>query len=120
MPYQIEIRKKPFTSSCLKKLQFPSHIHPHLELIYLKKGTSIVTTDNKKYCLSDGDLLLIFPNQIHSYRDETSIDAPADQDCIKRLLIYCTDHYTEPISLELLAKELHLNKYYISHIFQEI
>jgi len=197
MPYQIEIRKKPFTSSCLKKLQFPSHIHPHLELIYLKRGTSIVTTDNKKYCLGDGDLLLIFPNQIHSYRDETSIDAsmlifapdlfselkevlctktpispiihrdriptdiaeqltqihqrlnaqdpfsqlsakgklltllcellpsmelidaPADQDCIKRLLIYCTDHYTEPISLELLAKELHLNKYYISHIFQE-
>ncbi len=197
MPYQIEIRKKTFTSSRLKKLQFPSHIHPHLELIYLKRGTSLVTTDNKKYCIGDGDLLLIFPNQIHAYHDETSIDAsmlifapdlfselkevlctktpvspiihrdriptdiaeqltqihqqlnsedsfsqlsakgkllsllcellssmelidaPADQDCIKRLLIYCTEHYTEPLSLELLSKELHLNKYYISHIFQE-
>ena len=75
MPYQIEIRKKTFTSSRLNKLQFPPHIHPHLELIYLKQGTSILTADNKTYCGNDGDLLLIFPNQIHAYRDETSIDA---------------------------------------------
>lgn len=197
MPYHIETREKPFTASHLRKLQYPPHIHPHLELIYVKSGSSIAAADNKKYRLGDGDLFLTFPNQIHFYHDETPIDAymlifvpdlfsdlkevfqnkspvspvlhadqlpediaeqlikirerlnsddpfsricakgcllsllgellprvtltdaPADQDSIKKLLIYCTENYTEPLSLELLSRELHLNKYYISHIFQE-
>ncbi|MBQ8813121.1 MAG: AraC family transcriptional regulator [Lachnospiraceae bacterium] len=197
MPYHIETREKPFTANHMRKLQYPPHIHPHLELIYIKSGVSIATADNKKYRLSDGDLFLTFPNQIHFYHDESPIDAymlifvpdlfsdlkelfqkkspvsavlhadqlpediaeqlvkirerlnsgdtfsrisakgyllsllgeilprmpltdaTADQDSIKRLLIYCTENYTEPLSLELLSKELHLNKYYISHIFQE-
>ena len=197
MPYQIEIREKTFTSSHREKLQFPPHIHPHLELIYLRSGSSMVFVDNKRYSFKAGELLLLFPNQIHSYVDESSIDAdmlifapdlfselkeilctktsispihhpdqlptdiaerfakihqqlnskdlfnqlsakgqllsllcellscmelmdaPAEQDCIKRLLTYCIEHYTEPLSLELLSKDLHLNKYYISHIFRE-
>lgn len=197
MPYHIETREKSFTASHLKKLQYPPHIHPHLELIYVKSGASIATADNKKYRLGDGDLFLTFPNQIHFYHDETSIDAymlifapdlfsdlkdifqnktpispvlhedqlpgdiaerlvnirerlnsddhfsricakggllsllgeilpqmaltdtQADQDSIKRLLIYCTENYLEPLSLDILSSELHLNKYYISHIFQE-
>lgn len=197
MPYHIETREKPFTASHIKKLQYPPHIHPHLELIYVNSGTSLATADNKQYRLSDGDLFLTFPNQIHFYHDETPIDAymlifvpdlfsdfkdifqnktpvspvlhgdqlpgdmaeqlvkirewlniddyfslicakgallsllgeilprmaltdsPADQDSIKRLLIYCTKNYLEPLSLELLSRELHLNKYYISHILRE-
>ena len=47
------------------------------------------------------------------------IDSPVEQDTIKNLLKYCTEKYTEPLSLEHLSKELHLNKYYISHIFRE-
>lgn len=47
------------------------------------------------------------------------VAAPTDHDSIKNVLTYCSEHYTEPLSLELLAKELHLNKYYISHIFKE-
>lgn len=46
-------------------------------------------------------------------------DSPSDQDTIKNVLKYCMEKYTEPLSLELLSKELHLNKYYISHIFRE-
>lgn len=49
----------------------------------------------------------------------TLIDVPASQDNIKNLLTYCTEHYAEPLTLDILSKELHLNKYYISHIFQE-
>lgn len=46
-------------------------------------------------------------------------DNPTDQDAIKRILKYCVEHYTEPINLEILSKELYLNKDYISHVFKE-
>lgn len=47
------------------------------------------------------------------------IDKPGDQDTIKKLLTYCNENYTKPLTLDHLAKELYLNKYYISHIFRE-
>lgn len=42
-----------------------------------------------------------------------------DVDTAKRILGYCLEHYMEPLTLEYLAKELYLNKYYISHVFRE-
>ncbi len=42
-----------------------------------------------------------------------------DQDTMKRILTYCIENYTQPITLDTLAKELYLNKYYISHVFHE-
>ena len=47
------------------------------------------------------------------------IDAPADYDSVKNVLIYCSENYTEPLSLDVLAKKLHLSRYYISHIFSD-
>lgn len=47
------------------------------------------------------------------------VEKPGDQEATKRILSYCIEHYTEPLTLEILAKELYLNKYYISHIFKE-
>lgn len=47
------------------------------------------------------------------------VEKPGDQEATKRILSYCIEHYTEPLTLENLAKELYLNKYYISHIFRE-
>ena len=46
-------------------------------------------------------------------------DNPTEQEAIKRILKYCVEHYTEPIDLEILSKELYLNKDYISHVFKE-
>lgn len=45
--------------------------------------------------------------------------ARSDQDNIKRLLQYCADNYTEPLTLDGISRQLHLNKYYISHVFKE-
>lgn len=47
------------------------------------------------------------------------VDKPGDQDTSKRILSYCLEHYMEPLTLDYLAKELYLSKYYISHIFRE-
>lgn len=54
-----------------------------------------------------GQLLPLF-----SYRQ-----APADHDSVKRILGYCMEHYTEPLTLDILSRELYLSKYYISHVF---
>ena len=34
---------------------------------------------------------------------------------LRRILEYCARHYSEDLSLDTLAEQLHLNKYYISH-----
>ena len=197
MLYEIEKRHIPLSTDPFDSLSDFPHIHSHLEFIYIMKGSSLATVDNKDFLIEEGDLFLAFPNQIHFYRDRsdtngymiifaqnlfkdfekifrtkiplspiirkselpsdlparlfnineknhsvssydkiaakgyflallaellptmTLIDAPTDHDSIKNVLTYCSEHYTEPLTLELLSQELHLNKYYISHIFKE-
>lgn len=197
MPYQIENRKKVFTAEPLDELLPEPHIHSHVEFIYLVKGKSIATLDNRTYMLKEGDCFLVFPNQIHFYHDQEAVEAyliifsselfkemrhifqnklpenpvfqieespnvmcqtfekicsklqsgnafdevvakgclmtllgeafsvitlednRGDEDTTKRILSYCLENYTKPITLEVLAKELYLNKYYLSHMFRE-
>jgi len=40
-----------------------------------------------------------------------------EYDLIYRIIDYLSSHYTEHITLDDLAKELHVNKYYLSHTF---
>ena len=44
-------------------------------------------------------------------------DTPSgDYHVVALIMKYCGDNYNKPISLSILSKELHLNKYYISHV----
>jgi AraC-like DNA-binding protein len=197
MSYRIENRKYAFTASHIHDLIANPHIHPHLELIYLTKGSSLAIADKKTYELRAGEVFLTFPNQIHYYYpqeplegymlifspdyfkdlsmlfqnkvstdaiikkeqlpSETEavlksiytkkrsdfpldkviangttiaflgellshmelIDKPGEPDSIKKILSYCMEHYKEPLTLNMLSKELFLSKYHISHIFHE-
>ncbi len=47
------------------------HLHKELELIYVVKGESHLFIDNKKMTISDGDLFVCFPNQIHCYESSS-------------------------------------------------
>ena len=38
---------------------------------------------------------------------------------IQSILLYCSEHYNEDISLEKIAENTHMSKYYISHIFSK-
>lgn len=40
----------------------------------------------------------------------------SDNSTLRSILQYCSEHFTEDISLGQVADELHLNKYYISHL----
>lgn len=44
---------------------------------------------------------------------------PESMELTHRLVHYVMEHFQEPLTLEILAKELHVNKYYLSHIFSE-
>lgn len=197
MIYKIENRLNEYVAGYLDSLSPMPHIHPHLELVYLKDGSSMVTLDNQTHLLEAGDLFLAFPNQIHFYQDQTPpfgfiiifspdifrelkelfhsqtptspiIKAPllppdlfermveirtrcrsespfdkiaakgclltlladllplmdlspntSTQDSIRNILRYCSENYTEPLTLDILAKNVNLSKYHISHMFKE-
>ena len=181
-------------SSCKRMLDFPSHLHLHIELVILKEGRSLFTIDSCTYEAKAGDIVVIFPNQIHSiktleqeefmimivnpdiipeykkqfssfvpvsnmlskdndnselidiadkitdayysdtpYRDDIlrgyllvffgnllekiSVKdiASKEYDLLGTILTYCTANYNKPLSLDMLEKELHISKYYISH-----
>lgn len=42
---------------------------------------------------------------------------PESMDLTFRLVAYMMEHFQEPLTLEVLAREMHVNKYYLSHIF---
>jgi len=51
---------------------FPLHLHQCFEVIVLLDGNMRVVVNEQEYHLSQGDALLIFPNQIHSLSSENS------------------------------------------------
>lgn len=55
---------------------------------------------------------LIWSRLLPEKRDRTE---GAELTC--QLVQYVSEHFQEPLTLEMLARELHINKFYISHIF---
>jgi AraC-like DNA-binding protein len=176
-------------------LAFGAHLHYHLELVYMVEGCTTCAVDTGEYTLQSGDVLLVFPNQVHRYDpaereryllfiinpdmmpelssvfsrrtpksplikgatdDEALIsllhllantDAPSpyrdvtrkgllsaffgrlldkielieprteDSHAIRDVVNFCSEHFTSDLSLEMLEENLHLSRYYISHLF---
>lgn len=105
-------RKKIPTNPVLHTDDLPEDMVCYLEQI-LKKRNSGLQYDEYT---AKGFLLAILGQLLFKM---TFVENPTDQDAIKRILNFCVEHYTEPISLELMAKELYLNKHYISNVFKE-
>lgn len=55
-----------------------------------------------------GELLNMLPQ--HIYRTDDSLS-------MKAIIQYCSQNFTRDLSLSVLEEELHLSKYYISHLF---
>ena len=47
--------------------RFPGHLHIQCELIWVKKGKMPMICENKEYEIGEGEVFIIFPNQIHAY-----------------------------------------------------
>ena len=177
-------------------LAFGAHLHYHLELVYMIEGSTNCAVDTGEYTLQSGDVLLVFPNQVHRYDPAENEKyllfiinpdlmpelsrafsgaaptnpivrgvgndpymhqlllalshterMPADyRDAITKgyllaffgellsrmsfkesnhndsltlrsIVSYCAQNYSRELTLATLEDELHLSKYYISHLF---
>lgn len=50
-----------------KTLGYISHLHHHIELGFVTGGKTRVSVENRVYDLTAGDIVVIFPNQIHRF-----------------------------------------------------
>lgn len=71
MYFSFQKQNRAFTiHPAAKYTSMEPHVHTHLELVFLREGGKIEAhTDNKSVLLSQGDLFLVFPNQVHHYKD---------------------------------------------------
>lgn len=177
-------------------LAFGAHLHYHLEMVYMIEGCTTCAVDTGEYTIQSGDVLLVFPNQVHRYDPadkekyllfiinpdlmpelsrsfegaaptspivrgvgndpymhqllmtlSRTEDMPADyRDAITKgyllaffgellsrmtfrennqtdsmtlrsIVSFCAQNYSRELTLGTLEEELHLSKYYISHLF---
>ena len=63
-----EVRKKLYFSRD-DDINFATHIHDDIEIIYVIRGGGTAYCDGKKYLLGPGSIFIVFPEQIHSYVD---------------------------------------------------
>lgn len=180
------------------KLQFSSHLHYHVEMVYMLEGSSTAYIDSEKYTVEAGDFFIVFPNQIHRFESFTTekyklfIISPdltpelskvfssklpnspllknaaentalmhaidtlsladdkkgkysdvylkgsllvffyelfraldledmhaSDSEALKSLVNFCSQNFSQDLSLSMLEEELHISKYYISHLFSD-
>ncbi len=63
-----EIRKTDLTVKHNNyEVNFPSHLHKYIELLYVYDGAQHIKIDDNDCCVSKGELAVIFPNVVHSY-----------------------------------------------------
>ena len=67
-------------------LQFAPHLHDEVELIFVKNGPFTAYVDDCEYTLNDGSLLILFPNQLHSY-----VDVKEKYDLVNYMMIFKSD-----------------------------
>lgn len=56
-------------------LSFPPHFHDSLEIAYLLSGKATACIDGQTYDLQAGDMTVAMPNAIHSYFNESGVNA---------------------------------------------
>lgn len=61
------VRSNEFSLWSAKNFSFPLHIHRSFEFFCQQDGKSEINIDGKTYTLSEGQSVLIFPFQTHSY-----------------------------------------------------
>lgn len=59
-----------FTIFNSKNMSFPPHLHSYIEIIYVMEGNITVNINDNVKKLTQGDVAVSFPNDIHSYNTE--------------------------------------------------
>lgn len=67
--------------------------------------------------LQQGYLLALFSLVLS--KTELAASACAESQTLKSIISYCMQNYQNELSLSVLARDLHISKYYISHLFSD-
>lgn len=84
------------------------------ELIALKSAGQLNHTRYSQQ-MSKGYILILLGMLFDLLTLSDSKDS--NTDALKSILIFCHENYTREISLDIVARNLHMNKYYVSHLF---
>lgn len=67
-----ENNQKHITAFNFENLSFHSHLHKEVECLLITEGNCHACINEKEYIVSQGELLIIFPNTIHSYNNSNN------------------------------------------------
>lgn len=67
MKFFYEKRPVPLQIHYGRDLSYDAHMHDHIELVGMLKGEAAAFVDSREYRLQEGDVVIVFPNQIHRY-----------------------------------------------------
>ncbi len=99
-------------SPVIKSHLLPENIGIQIERIHQQVNSQ----ESLEQTAAKGNLLAMLAMLIQKMRLEP---CEGTHDSFQSILLYCLEHYTEPLTLDSLSSQLHLRKYYISHIFTE-
>ena len=54
----------------MRHLELHIHLHSYIEIIYMRRGTALAHIEGQTFPLNDGEVCVVFPNQVHSYTHE--------------------------------------------------
>ncbi len=91
---------------------------PTLHKLFLSLRESANDTDARYHALRTKGFLLSLYAAIFSTMDFEAL-SPLETDSAKSIVSFCSEHFSEDLSLDYLASRLRLSKFYISHIFND-
>lgn len=66
-----EKKDKPIILMQTQRVSPLPHMHKEVEIVYVKKGSATAHADNECQEISNGDIFVSFPNQVHFYEKST-------------------------------------------------
>lgn len=100
------------TSPIVQKEDLPEDIYDRL----LRVCSGVESSDRLQQIAANGYAQSILAELLQKME---LLDRTNDHDSLREVSLYCLENYKKPLTLDMLAKELHLSKYYISHMFAE-
>ncbi len=102
------------TSSVPKSALIKGGADEELSMLIKKISNAYFGNEPFKDAVLRGLLLVFFAKLLQ--KAELCDDQNSDYHVVGLIMNYCNENFQKPLSLNILSKELHLNKYYISHI----
>lgn len=80
--HEHSLDSKEYPLSCYvsnQRFSFPLHYHLDLEMIYVDKGTALISVMQKDFVLKEGQLAIIGCNHIHSYYENSAKESLGEE-----------------------------------------